>query len=158
MSADPCQFAESVDAYHDGELPPDRRERFEGHLAGCAACAADLRALRAISARLANVTLPAPPAGLIQRLHAAAPFRGGQGERGILRTAGALTAAAAAVLLFGLIGLSRTPRPADTRLAAWEQAAVTPQFESFEAELTQRQDPTRLIEWTSIEDVVDIAP
>jgi anti-sigma factor RsiW len=152
MAAEECEFAGDVDAYHDGELPPDRREQFEAHLAGCATCARELKALRAISARLASAGLSEIPADVLGRLHAGVPRRVGAGERAILRIAGALTTAAAAVLLFGLVGLFRSSQSDQSRMTAWEQAAVTLQvdnLDSLDSDSTAGQDPTRLVVWTS---------
>jgi anti-sigma factor RsiW len=152
MAAEECEFAGAVDAYHDGELSPDRRERFEAHLAGCAACALELKTLRTISARLASAGLSEVPAGVLGRLLAGVPRRVGSGERAILRIAGALTTAAAAVLLFGLVGLFRSSRSDQSRMTAWEQAAVTLQIDTLDSDMsdaTVGQDPTRLVAWTS---------
>ena len=157
MSQETCQFGQSVDAYHDGELSPAERERFERHLASCPACTQDLESIRAITRRLASAKLPAIPADVLGRLHRDAPSRTvrRREDRAVLRIAEALTAAAAAILIVGSVGLFRTAQssPSSTSssagrapVAAWERAAVTLQVDDASAD---RQDPTQLAAWTA---------
>ena len=156
MDARICNFSGVVDAYHDGELSPAERERFERHLGQCAACAEELASLRAISRRLAEAPLPAMPPGLLERLRREAPARSGRRreDRAVLRIAEVLTAAAAAVLIAGTFGLLRPssqPAPPTARgpVAEWEQAAVTLQLDDPAAAADSRQDPTQLVAWMS---------
>src|SRR5438270_117000 len=41
---------ELVDAFADGELPPDEAQKFREHLAGCAQCQAELRDIMMLAA------------------------------------------------------------------------------------------------------------
>jgi predicted anti-sigma-YlaC factor YlaD len=47
-------------AYLDGELPPDRRRRLEGHLAECQSCRRELEALAAVKEDLAMIKFKEP--------------------------------------------------------------------------------------------------
>lgn len=136
MNEQVCEFLKLVDAYHDGELAIEQRERFERHLASCGICAAELRSLRAISQRLAAGEMPALSEAALNRLHEAANI--GE-ERSVLRIAEWLTTAAAAVLLLGLVGLFRTTPASRTATNDWTPYAVT----------FDQQDPTQLVEWTN---------
>ena len=136
MNDQTCEFLRMVDAYHDGELSVEQRERFERHLAACGVCAAELSTLRAISRRLATGAMPKLPAETMSRLHEAASV--GE-ERSVLRIAEWLTTAAAAVLLMGLVGLFRTAPSNGTPSTDWTPYAVT----------FDQQDPTQLIEWAN---------
>ena len=62
------EWSELAAPYALGALAPDERERFEAHLADCAACRAEVRALREVAVLLADAA-PAttPPPGLRDR-------------------------------------------------------------------------------------------
>ena len=151
----PCQYEHLVDAYHDGELPADRRGEFERHLAACATCIQELRTVRAISRQLAAAPLAELPAASLARLRRDAAARATERgeERAVLRIASLLTGVAAAVLVVGSVGLfqagsARAGAPA----ADWERAAVTLQWEDPAA--ADVPDPTQLDDWTADEDFV----
>jgi anti-sigma factor RsiW len=119
-----CEKAAQIHAYHDGELPPAEREAVEAHLRGCAACGELLEDLRRVSELVAG----APMAGIspiaIARLEKS--FYAAR-DRGVLRVASWLTAAAAAVLL----AVSFWPKSAETNVTAsasttWQTVAVMP--------------------------------
>ena len=63
------EWSELAAPYALGALAPDERERFEAHLADCAACRADVRALREVAVLLADAApATAPPPGLRDRV------------------------------------------------------------------------------------------
>jgi anti-sigma factor RsiW len=118
-----CDQTSEVHAYHDGELPAERREALEAHLRQCAACRELLGELRRLSALLVHAPLPAPRGASGWNTHEA--WRSA-GERSIRRMAGWLTAAAATVLLAAWVGW---PAPGGEPAYAgglWEVAAVMP--------------------------------
>ena len=68
---DHALWADAVGAYLLGALEPDERERFEEHMAGCAACRRDVEDLRvAVDALPVSVQPIRPPAALKQRIMA----------------------------------------------------------------------------------------
>jgi anti-sigma factor RsiW len=117
-----CDQTKNAQAFYDGELNAADRAAFETHLRACAQCQNELVQLRKISLQLANASVPALTKDAIDRLHGAVNVAE---ERGVLRLAEWLTAAAAAVLVIGITGLffghdtthANGPDP-------WEQAAI----------------------------------
>ena len=143
-----CPFIPWLAAYHDGELDAVRRADVERHLSFCGVCPPELARLRELSAWFAADARPAllPIARL--RLH-----RGVEAamEKGLLRTAWALSGVAAAVLLAGSLWMTRgteTPRPASpppwVEVAAASDAAdtarATPAAEWYLADASPRGD------------------
>jgi len=91
-----CENIPKIGAYHDGELSPRERDELERHIARCDDCRRELRRLEALSRWLASAPRPEVPADVLDRLRRSIRPRR---DRTLLRTAGALTAAAAAVLI-----------------------------------------------------------
>jgi anti-sigma-K factor RskA len=96
------EWSELAAPYALGALAPDERERFEAHLADCAACRADVRALREVAVLLADAAPAAtPPPGLRDRV-----LREARQARRIRRAGGPLApwlaAAACLVIALGL--------------------------------------------------------
>lgn len=125
-----CDLEHRASAYYDGELEGAEREAFEAHLPGCAECAAALAAFGAISGVLSGAPRPALPPGLEGRLLA---IPRSERELVLARTAAALTAVAAGLLLAGAAwlwasGARRAPAP------AWEIAAVVGETDARAAE------------------------
>lgn len=119
-----CENVREVNRYHDGELSADEARRLADHVRGCASCREELASLRALS-RLLSAAAPAePPEALCDRLcRNVQPHR----DRVILRTARALTAAAAAVLVAcgAALWLRAGDRPAPLRPpSSWESLAA----------------------------------
>ena len=137
-----CEQLQNAERYHDSELSPAERTAFESHVATCAECRELLAALGALSHSLRAVAMTTQePESMQDRIfdawHAARAVQ----ERGVRRMAGWLTAAAAAVLLIGLVGWPSESRDrngaeiASTGTAApetWEVAAVMPLDQSPE--------------------------
>lgn len=148
MDQQNCTFAPVVGAYHDDELTPEQRQRFESHLANCPACEAELRALRQMSLRLRESIPGEMPPDVMARLHNGLDRHNKRDERSLLKIAGSLTAAAAAVLLASLAGL-RYLTPADPQPSAqWEQVAIMLEFDD---QVGTRQDPTLIFAWSDEE-------
>lgn len=138
-----CNKASQVEAYHDNELPQSQRSVVEAHLRECGWCAALLASLRSLSQALSQAPRAEMPEGALARLREGfdvvrakslgermAAERAAR-ERGVLRIAGWLTAAAAALLMAGLVMLPATegPGPAvvtSTRSSLDLMAAVMP--------------------------------
>ena len=91
-----CEHACRLSAYHDGELDPATRAALERHLAKCSDCTAELARIRGLSGLLGGLAKGDPSPRALRRFHAAAE----QAASGVIwRTASALTAAAAAILV-----------------------------------------------------------
>ena len=117
---DSCDNLQAISAHHDRELPPDRARQLEQHLRQCDACRQELARLEALSGWLSTAPTLEIPASAVDRLrHSVKPER----DRVVLRTARALTAAAAAVLVVCSVQLWRQGR-SDQAPPGWEQAAV----------------------------------
>jgi len=124
------KHSREVNAYHDGELPPEDARRLEAHLAQCAVCARELGELRSLSRVLSDVPMPDAPAKVIERLYdTVAAAR----EVAVVRLAESLIAAAAAILIVCAAWIWGVGGGSESRVAAantWEWAAVTPHVET----------------------------
>jgi predicted anti-sigma-YlaC factor YlaD len=120
-----CEKLEQVQAYFDSEMTPRDHEAFAAHLEACADCRALLAELQALSNLFAAAPLPAMPAGLFNRLEKTWTTTR---DRGVLRIASWLTAAAASVLIGTLLIHRAAPEPS----APWQTAAVMPPMESHD--------------------------
>lgn len=119
-----CIRAPQVHQYHDGELPPGQRAGLEAHLATCAQCEQLLADLRGLSTRIREAAWPDLPAATARRL---TQRRTWASDGGLIRVAGWLTAAAAAILIAALLRAPAEPaRMAVAGPAIWETLAVTP--------------------------------
>lgn len=119
-----CSRAIDIHRYHDGELPITARAAIETHLDECAECRGLLRDLQGLSRLVAASTRTAMPGELPDRVSAVWRRRR---EQGVIRIAGWLTAAAAAVLVVAV--LSEPPARNDAAMpnpGIWETVAATP--------------------------------
>ena len=133
-----CGSIEQLQAYYDGELPVEQRAVVEAHLAECASCRLVVSELGALSEMVSNAAMAQMPAGAMGRVN---ETWSRANDRGVLRIAGWLTTAAAAVLIGavlnrggddGLIGTAAATPP------LWQTvAAMSPeqQNESSRSEL-----------------------
>src|SRR5438105_12117203 len=142
-----CQFQSRVEAYHDGELSAEGRRAVEEHLERCEECAGELAWLRSVSGAVGRREvasgLELTPAEL-GRVHAAVDDAMDRADAAapegypisLYRTAGALMAIAASVLIVSCVWLSELPTPAGPRQPvgmaavpnegqAWERVAMT---------------------------------
>jgi len=122
-----CHNIRRINAYHDGELAPTEARQVQQHLLQCPACRQELERLRALSHWLTAAPTPeVAPAAMDRLRHSVGPRR----DRLVLRTAGVLTAVAAAVLIVcsALLWQARQAGPDVAGVPAeWETAAVMPE-------------------------------
>lgn len=139
-----CDQNAQIHAYHDGELAADQRDVVERHLRDCADCAAVLSELRQLSTAIQSAPRPVMAADALRRLEQAWWRRR---DRGVLRLAEFLTAAAAAVIvatvLFSSDTTDRTIDPPN-RTLAWQTDALMPPTEGREEAAT---DVVAVAEW-----------
>jgi anti-sigma factor RsiW len=95
-----CKQIEQIHAYHDGELAPAQVAAVEAHLNDCGDCRALLGDLRRVSQLVAAAPLAEMPAHAMKRMQQT--WWAAQ-ERGVLRVASWLTAAAAAVIFAAVL-------------------------------------------------------
>lgn len=120
-----CSQTIQIHRYHDDELSEAGRRAVEDHVLTCAECGELLADLRRLSTLLESAALADVPVTTVHRLH---EMPRAMRERGVVRVAGWLTAAAAAVLIAALF----TRPPTSDQMATatgpelWEALAVTP--------------------------------
>jgi predicted anti-sigma-YlaC factor YlaD len=124
-----CDQSSLVQRYYDGELPAEQMAVVEAHLRLCAECRELMVELTRISELIASVTPAQIPAEVRQRLHEALED---VGQRAVLRIAGWLTAAAAAVLLGALPFWPTEQTEAGLRDSSWQTVALMPPTQSHE--------------------------
>ena len=140
-----CDQTAQVHLYHDGELPAGQREALEAHLRSCEECKALLSELRSLSRLFAAAPVAQIAPDAMQRLREA---RYVLPDTGVLKIAGWLTAAAAAVLLAALPMLHRDDRNTDQQAvgnADVLDVAVTPPTDADNS----RNDLVALAQWMS---------
>jgi anti-sigma factor RsiW len=140
-----CERSEQVHRYHDGELPAGERDALEAHLKSCGQCSGLLGELQSMSRILSAAPMAAISNDAMQRIRAA---RYVLPEAGVLRIAGWLTAAAAAVLLAALPIWREdyhVQAPAVANADALDIDAVTPPSDSDGS----RNDLVALSQWMS---------
>jgi anti-sigma factor RsiW len=116
---------EQIHAYYDGELAPRERAAVELHLTECADCRELLADLQSVSQFIASAPMVDMPPQAMKRMQQA--WWAAQ-DRGVLRIASWLTAAAAAVI-FAAVIFSPSQRPDATLATAgsnWQMVALTP--------------------------------
>jgi anti-sigma factor RsiW len=114
-----CDQTNKIARYHDGELSPADRATFDSHLADCESCRRDLAELRSLSMLVRSAErAPAPDDARPRwrRLRRAE-------ERAVRRTAGWLTATAAAIILGVLLTWPAGQNPAAS--GTWMTLAMT---------------------------------
>ena len=130
-----------VETYYDDEMDAAERVAFEQHLKTCADCREELGHLRRISIGLSKLSIPGLSESAMARFHGAVNVAE---ERGVLRLAEWLTAAAAAVLAVGLLGLFKNEKTHASAPDAWEQAAIA---YPTDHDPTVQPDVLQLTEW-----------
>ena len=136
-----CDLTKQVQAFYDGEMNPADRAAFGAHLSACTICSAELNDLRRLSTHLAAASIPSLSQDAMARFHQTANVAE---ERGVLRLAEWLTAAAAAVLLVGVMGLFRHDTTHASAPDTWEQAAIA---YPTDHDPTVGSDVLQLTEW-----------
>jgi|SRR5438128_9725875 len=136
-----CDHTQHVQAFYDGEMNSADRAAFQAHVATCAICSAELDDLRRLSTHLATASIPSLSQDALARFHRTANVAE---ERGVLRLAEWLTAAAAAILVIGLTGLFRHDTTHASAPDTWEQAAIA---YPTDHDPTVGSDVLQLTEW-----------
>src|SRR4051812_23588800 len=95
-----CQQSEKVQAWYDGELPPGHGGTIAEHVSQCAECAEMVAELTRVSELLRSAPRASMSADALKRLEQS---WWAARDRGVLRFAEWLTAAAAAVLIGALL-------------------------------------------------------
>ncbi len=125
-----CDQASQIHRYHDGELSAAQRASVEAHLGRCAECRGLLADLRRLSFAIGHARmrpLSAQTAGRLQQSWKIAR------DRGVIRLAEWLTAAAAAVLITVLLTKPGSQRgDLAGQPAVWEMVATTPPTDAQE--------------------------
>jgi anti-sigma factor RsiW len=127
-----CRYKSSLEAYHDGELPPEQAQDIERHLTGCQACLHDLQRIRELSQLVASGRPEAIRADELARIHDAIE---GVQNRSLFRFAAAMSAIAASILIISAAWLyDATPqRNVISQIPqtehSWERLASTGQIE-----------------------------
>ena len=137
-----CKYTPRMSAFRDSEMAEEERRQLQKHIRHCTECARELERLRAISRFLAAAEVPQLAPAALQRFHRVV---NGASEKVVFRMALTSAAAAAAVLLVGLVWLLQADGAQDARAGAapeWEKVAVMQQAElsgavSSEAQLAQ---------------------
>jgi anti-sigma factor RsiW len=122
-----CEFLARIGPYYDGEVGPAERRQIETHLAACPACRRELAELGRLSGQFASAALPVWPAEARDRLHARLAM---QFSRGSLRTARAMLALAACLLLACSLWAWQVRSAGAAEAAPWEVLAGNPQPDS----------------------------
>lgn len=124
-----CDRSAQVEAWYDGELPESDRAAVEQHLRECADCTQLVAELRQMSQML--VAAPRAQMGADAKRRLERSWWANR-DRGVLRMAEWLTAAAAAVLVGALMFWSEGERPSQppTQVATWQSDAVMPPTET----------------------------
>ncbi len=121
-----CPRQAQVHRYCDGELCAREQESLAAHLRECPECARLHAEIRRLSELVSEAALVEMPAGLVERA------QGGWSaarDRSVLRLAGWMTAAAAAVLIGAVFIRHVSWTDAAAHPAIWETVAVTPPVE-----------------------------
>jgi anti-sigma factor RsiW len=126
-----CDRIDHVHRYHDGELAPADREVMEAHIRQCAECRRALAELRALSSLLVSAPLAEMPQGVAVRYDRC---RRAARERGVLRMAGWLTAAAAVVLIGALLTRFAGTAEVAGLPGVWQTVMVTPSADLHESD------------------------
>jgi len=118
-----CTRVELVHRLHDGELSSGELAAAETHIRECADCRALLADLRRLSQLISQATPAEMAAEAAERMHRA--WHAAR-DRGVLRAASWLTAAAAAVLVMALLTSPAGQAEPGSRPPVWQTVAVTP--------------------------------
>src|SRR5436190_17150911 len=117
-----CDCEVQVHRYHDGQLPGAERAGVEAHLRECPGCAQLLADLQRLSINVRGAELVTMPQITLARMQKS--FRAVR-DRGVVRIAEWLTAAAAAILIGGLLAWPSERAEASADMG-WENSAVNP--------------------------------
>jgi anti-sigma factor RsiW len=144
-----CDRTAQVHAYHDGRLPAGDRAALESHFATCDECARLLADVRAVSKLVTSASLPPVSSATLARYRKAWNLAR---QRGILRIASWMTAAAAAVLVGSLTfwpahDRSTTEIASAPSSANWEAVAIMPPPAADRSATDRADDLVELAQW-----------
>lgn len=145
-----CEHAQLVHSYYDGELAPERVKFVESHLPQCEACQHELAALRQATTALRFGARPVLSAEALSQLHRRIDGQAqASAEKGAIRFAFRLTAAAAVVVIASLVqifvGASSTGSTASAgSTPAWETTAM---LAIADARGGSASDEYKLVQW-----------
>ena len=154
-----CDRYQDIHRYHDGELPAAERVALEAHLASCPECRELLGALGRLSSSIRSASAGGTPTDLLEHIKRSwRPAREGSAstqERGVLRIAEWMTAAAAAVLIGAIV---TWPSESTSAVAAtppvWQTEAISPPAEMREE---SRNENVVVAQWMADELSTDSA-
>jgi len=118
-----CDETAQIQAYFDSELSPADQAAMRIHLQSCAACQAELAELKRLSELVAAAPMVEMSDAAFARLQS--NFRHVVSDRGVMRIASWLTAAAAAILVGALLFDHPTTVEVAT-VNTWQTEAVMP--------------------------------
>lgn len=135
-----CPKERAIEAYHDGELPPEQIPALEAHLAKCNPCQLIVQRIVVLSRLLSESTGPQlsqiARARVYRRVEAAL-------DRGLVRLAWTFSGMAASVLLAGSLWLASAKQtPAAAAAPPWISVAY-----SSETGSSASQPATPAAEW-----------
>jgi anti-sigma factor RsiW len=125
-----CNQSADLERYHDGELSSEHTARMKQHIASCQACQSELASLERLTALLVDVPMPELRPLALEQLHQQLDRHitgrlNQQAERGVMRLAKWLTAAAAVILLVSsmqLFLMQTAPASDGNPSLAWEMS------------------------------------
>ena len=119
-----CDKTAQIQAYYDSELPSADQAAMRLHLQSCADCQAELAELKQLSELVAAAPMAELPPEAMARLQS--NFRHVISDRGVMRIASWLTAAAAAVLFAAMLMNRPTNTEVVQNVTTWQTEAVMP--------------------------------
>ncbi len=125
-----CSNQSRIEAYHDGELPPEIAREVQLHLIDCAPCRDELRALQSMSQFVRSFAPAEMSSVAIDRLHQQVDSLTAVDT---LRFAKRLSSLAACLLVAAGVWFASTGQKSEASPAPWERAAVTLQLDSATA-------------------------
>jgi anti-sigma factor RsiW len=124
-----CEQSHLVHRYHDGELATHERAAVEAHLRDCAECRDLLAQFVSLSSQLRVAPLAEIRPMTIARIRES--FRKSR-DRGVLRLAEWMSAAAAAILIAAILTWPGKRGETASADSMWQTVAVTPPSESHD--------------------------
>ena len=142
-----CNKAADIHRYYDNELAPGERQQVEEHFGQCEECRRLFQELCCLSRLLGRAARAEAPSDLMVELRQSTES---VRNRTIIRLAGWLTAAAAALLLGAWVTWPASDEDVATfaGLRSWEIRAVTPTADPQDEAIL---DGTLIAEWTANE-------
>ena len=138
-----CDRAHEVHAYYDGELAPSGRAAVEAHLKDCADCRELLADLRSVSKLVAAAPMVDVTPQAMKRMQQA--WWAAQ-DRGVLRVASWLTAAAAAII-FAVVMWTPGPTQRTEGMPPGTLASLMQRADYVEPDEAQQSEVVDAAQW-----------